>query len=142
MSTDNKSIVTSFIRDIWNQHKFENIDNYLHASFKDHSLPASLPPTKEGLKNWVISTGKSFDHITFIEDMVCEENKVMIKITMRLKHIGQWRNIEPTGAEVDTVGYRYFRLADKKITDHWALIDGSAIEHQLNKVSGGCRIQA
>jgi hypothetical protein len=51
-------------------------------------------------------------------------NKVMVKIRMHLKHIGIWRDIEPSGTEICTVGYRYLKLADNKIIGHWALIDG------------------
>jgi hypothetical protein len=43
---------------------------------------------------------------------------------MLLKHIGKWRGIEPTGTEISAVGCRYVKLADNKIIEHWALIDG------------------
>jgi len=74
--------------------------------------------------------------------MVCEDNSVMIKIRMQLKHIGEWRGIESTGATIDTIGYRYFKLADNKIIEHWALIDGNRIENQLKQTNHGCKIQA
>ena len=73
--------------------------------------------------------------------MVSEENKVIVKIMMKLKHIGVWRDIEPTGAEISTIGYRYFKLADNKIIEHWALIDGNAIGNQLKEIKHGCKVQ-
>ena len=125
MNSANKSIVTNFIKEIWNQNQFEKIGNYISADFIDHSLPPALPANKDGMKLWIIGTGKSFEHKTIIEDIVCEDNKVMLKIRMQLKHIGVWRDIEPTLFEISTVGYRYFILANEKIIEHWSLIDGN-----------------
>jgi predicted SnoaL-like aldol condensation-catalyzing enzyme len=141
MNTENKSIVTGFIEEIWNQNHLERMDSFLHADFTDHSLPPSLPPDKEGLTLWVNATGKSFEHQTIIEEMVCEDNKVMIKIKMLLKHVGTWRELEPAGAEIATIGYRYFRLVEGRIIEHWALIDGNTIENQIKETQHGCKVQ-
>lgn len=140
MDTNNKKIVTNFIEDIWNQNQFGKIEEYIHPDFVDHSLPDTLPANKEGLKLWIKETGKSFDHKTVIEEMVCEENKVMVKIRMHLKHTGTWRSIEPTGIELHTFGYRQFKLKVGKIIEHWSVIDGQAIENQLKNASHGCKI--
>ena len=130
MDTTNKKVVTSFIETVWNENQLEKMDQYLHPSFVDHSLPPVLPPNKDGLTNWIIGTNKAFENQTVIEEMVSDGDKVMLKIKMLLKHIGKWRDIEPHGAEVFAIGYRYFKLADEKIIEHWALIDGNAIENQ------------
>jgi predicted ester cyclase len=60
---------------------------------------------------------------------------------MLLKHIGKWRNIEPTGAEISTAGYRYLKLSGNTIIEHWALIDGNTIENQLKEAGHGCKAQ-
>jgi predicted SnoaL-like aldol condensation-catalyzing enzyme len=141
MNPDNKNIVTNFIEEIWNKNRLNEIDEYLNPEFTDHSLPPNFSPDNEGLKNWIMATGKSFEHKTIIDEMVCEDEKVIIKIKMRLKHIGLWRDIEPTGKEVYTTGYRFYKLADNKILAHWALIDGNAIENQLKETNKGCKVQ-
>jgi predicted SnoaL-like aldol condensation-catalyzing enzyme len=141
MNSENKSTVTNFIEEIWNKNQFEKIDNYLSSSFIDHSLPPALPANKDGMKLWILGTGKSFEHKTLIDDIVCEDNKVMLKMRMQLKHIGIWRGIEPTDFEISAVGYRYFKLANGKIVEHWALVDGNSIENQLKEASKGCKIQ-
>ena len=141
MNAENKSIVTHFIEEIWNQTQFEKIDNYLAAGFVDHSLPPTLPADKTGMTQWITGTGKSFEHKTIIDDIVCEDDKVMLKIRMQLKHIGVWRDIGPTYMDISTVGYRFYKLADGKITEHWSLLDGNAIENQLKHASRGCKIQ-
>lgn len=141
MNALNKAIVTNFIDEIWNRNEFEKLDDYISASFTDHSLPPTLPANKKGMKLWIIETGKSFQHKTIIDDMVGEDDKVMLKIRMQLKHIGLWRNIEPTHLEISTVGYRYYKLAKEKIIEHWCLLDGNSIESQLREAKHGCKIQ-
>ncbi|AHM60542.1 putative ester cyclase [Flammeovirgaceae bacterium 311] len=141
MSITNKEIVAGFIEEIWNQKHFNKMGIYLHPEFKDHSLPPSLPPNQEGLKFWIMGTGKAFENQTFVDEIVGEDDKVIVKIKMLMKHIGKWRDIEPTGAEVYAAGYRYFKLIDFKIIEHWALIDDNAIENHLKEVQKGCKVQ-
>lgn len=141
MNAINKSIVENFIEEIWNQNRFEKLNEYISTSFIDHSLPESLPANKEGMVSWIIGTGKSFIHKTIIEDIICEENKVMLKMRMQLTHIGVWRGIEPSGLEISTIGYRYYKLQDGLITEHWSLLDGNSIENQLKSCQRGCKIQ-
>lgn len=133
-------VVTDFIEHIWNQRDFDKLDKFIHQDFIDHSLSPALPANKEGLKKWVMGTGLSFEHTTIIEDHVLEGDKCILKIKMNLKHIGNWRGIEPTGAELHTTGYRHFKLKDNRIIEHWALIDGQTIENELTKASHGYKI--
>jgi predicted ester cyclase len=133
-------LVANYMDEIWNKKQFEAIGNYLHKDFIDHSLPPSFLTSKEGTIKWIIDTGNSFEHKTIIEDQVTEGNKSIIRIRLLLKHIGIWRDIEPTGVTVSVVGYRYFRVHDDKIIEHWGLIDGQAIENQLKKELHGCKI--
>ncbi len=141
MNTSNSSIVNNFIEDIWNKNLFEKIDTYISNDYIDHSLPPNLAPNKTGMQQWITGTGKSFEHTTIIETIVSENNDVIIKIKLNLKHIGMWRNIEPTYQNISVVGYRCFKLKNRKIIAHWALIDGNAIENQLKTTKNGCKIQ-
>jgi predicted ester cyclase len=141
MSATNKKIIINFIDTIWNQQNFDKIDDFISKNFKDYSLPPNLPEDKNGMKQWILATSQSFEHQTNVEEIICEDEKVMLKIRMNLKHIGVWRNIEPTNYEISVVGYRYYKLIDGKIIEHSGMIDGNAIENQLRETSKGCKIQ-
>jgi predicted SnoaL-like aldol condensation-catalyzing enzyme len=136
----NSVLAQQFIEQIWNKRSFEMLDDFLHPAFKDHSLLPVLSPDKEGLKKWITATGIAFEHETVIEDHVAEDDQIMLRIKMKLKHIGVWRGIEPTGIELYTNGYRHFKIKDERIIEHWALIDGETIENQLKEASHGCTI--
>jgi predicted SnoaL-like aldol condensation-catalyzing enzyme len=136
-----RQLIANFIEDIWNQQQLNKIERYLHPDYMDHSLPAPLTPDRAGLSKWIQATNQSFSHRTLIEDQVTEGNKSIIKIKMMMTHIGTWRGIEPTGAQVSTVGYRFYRLMDNKIVEHWAEINGNMLESQLMHQGGvGCGI--
>ncbi|MGO4289529.1 ester cyclase [Chitinophaga sp. RAB17] len=126
-----KDFIGEFINIIWNQGDTSRLNEFLHPSYTDHSIPATLPGNADGLKQWVTLTHGSFVPETIIEEQVAEDQKSMIKITMQMKHIGIWRGIPPTGLTVTTKGYRCFRLQDNRIIEHWALIDGAALEQAL-----------
>ena len=136
-----QQLVAGFIRDIWNERRFDRLEQYLHPAFTDHSLPPALAPDVQGLEQWVRLTGQSFEHRTMIDEQVTEPGKSILKIRMDLRHIGEWRGIAATGREIMAVGYRCFLVEEGRIIEHWALIDGNAIENQLRETAQGCKVQ-
>ena len=145
---ENSNIATSFIEQIWNHKHFDELDSKryrayyrAHPEFKDYSLPSSMVANKEGLKKWILATDMAFKHNTVIEDQITEGHKSVVRIIMNLKHIGTWRGIEATGKELSISGFRYFKIKEGKIIEHWALIDGESIENQLKSLPHGCEIK-
>jgi predicted ester cyclase len=128
-----KDFIGNYIDIIWNKGNTSRLNEFLHPAFTDHSIPAILPGNAEGLKQWITMTHSSFIPETIIEEQVAEAGKCMIRISMHMKHTGIWRGINPTGLTVTTKGYRCFRLQDERIIEHWALIDGTALEKGLTK---------
>src|SRR4051812_15730668 len=95
--SNNKALVRAFIETIWNECNFKELDLFIHPAFKDLSLPPVFTDDKEGMKKWIQATSNAFEHHTTIEDIVAEDDKVIVKILMTLKHVGFWRNIPATG---------------------------------------------
>ncbi|MCJ0743587.1 ester cyclase [Pedobacter montanisoli] len=135
-----KETILAYIENVWNQGKTEELVGFIDHNFIDHSLPLGLPATIEGTKRWIEATGNSFQHKTIIEDMVAEGNKVFIRISMNLKHIGKWRGYDATGIDLVTTGYRLFEFANEKICAQWAAIDGNAIEQAIAGSVHTCKV--
>ncbi|WP_420151244.1 ester cyclase [Spirosoma sp.] len=136
-----RQFIVDFIEVIWNQQQFDQLNTYLHPNYIDHSLPTALPADRFGLVQWIQATSRSFSHRTIIEDQVTEINKTILKVNMEMIHVGEWRGIEATGAQVSTGGYRCYRLMDEKIIGHWAMIDGTGLEDSLRQQAPvGCKI--
>ncbi len=129
----NKNLVSEFMTEIWNKRHLNLLDDFLHESYRDDSLPDGFPPNQAGLRSWIQSNSQSFDHLTAIESMVAEDDMVAIRISFQVKHIGLWRGLSPSGRSAKVKGFRFFRLGDGKIIQHWAMIDGNALHAQLSK---------
>jgi len=129
---EQKDFIGRYIATVWNQGDTSHLEQFLHPAYVDHSLPPALPANATGLQQWIAATHQSFEPETIIEEQVAEAGKCMIKITMRMKHIGPWRGLSPTGRTVTIPGYRCFRLQDNRIVEHWALIDGNLLEKKLS----------
>ncbi len=133
-------MVLAFIENVWNHRKTEQLTNFMSNDFVDHSLPFGLSTGIEGTQKWIKATSSSFQHTTLIEDIVAENNKVFIRISMQLKHIGEWRGYAATGVDIVTTGYRLFEFSNEKISAQWAAIDGNIIEQAIAGNSHACKI--
>lgn len=136
----NTEIVRSFIESIWNARELDRMSEFVSDHYRDYSFLPAVLPTKEGLKVWIESTSAAFDHNTRIESVIQEGDQVAVRITFEVTHIGKWRNIPPTGRVTSVRGFRFFRLENQKITHHWALIDGEALQTALTDEYHGCEI--
>lgn len=135
-----RALVSQFIATIWNRREFDKLAEFFHPNYHDYSLPDHFLTTSQGTLQWITALAESFEHQTHIEQTIGEDDKVVLKVSMQLTHIGEWRGIIATGAEVTTVGYRLFQLKEGKIVAHWALIDGESIEKKLKNQVTGCRL--
>lgn len=137
---NNAELVRAFISQVWNNRDFAKVEQFLHPLYHDHSLLPKVKPDLEGTILWIKATGQAFEHETEVVDLVAENDTVMVRIKMNLKHVGAWRGIEPTGMMLETNGFRQFRIEDGKIIEHWALVDGETIQNQLDHAARGCEV--
>jgi predicted ester cyclase len=137
---NNKEIVKSFIESVWNLRQLERIDDFVSGNYRDFSFLPAIPPTRDGLRTWIENTTSAFDHHTTIESMIAEGDQVAVRISFKVKHIGTKRGIDPTGRTTTIKGFRLFMLEGEKISQHWALIDGEALQTALTDQYHGCEI--
>lgn len=134
----NKQIVFDYIDTVWNKNDLSAIDRFIADDYRDYSFLPAVPPNKTGLIAWIKNTSGAFDHTTVIESAVAENELVALRISFTIKHHGLWRQIAPTGREATVKGFRFFKLRDRKIIAHWALIDGEALQNALTDQYQGC----
>ena len=85
------------------------------------------------MQAWITATTEAFDEQQIIEDQVTDEQagKSVVRVMLRVKHIGEWRGIAPTHKTVDVPGYRLFRIENGRIVEMWAQVDGDGLERAL-----------
>jgi predicted ester cyclase len=126
----NAAAVRAFIEDVWNAPDgADRLGDHLCAEYRDHAYGLG---GAQGLARAVGELRRAFPEARFeIEDLIAQGDKVAVRLTLRARHQGEFRGIAPTGAAVEAKAFRWFRLTEGRITDHWAVFDTAALLRQL-----------
>jgi predicted ester cyclase len=131
MSTDNKQLVLRLLDEVFDQGNFDVIDELVHPDFVNHEAPPSNPQGTEGLKETVEWLRGLWGPMRFeIEDEVAEGDKVVARVVMHGRHVGEFLGRAPTGKEFATKQIHVYRVEDGKLIEHWSVRDdlGQALE--------------
>ena len=108
--SSNKSLVKSFIGQVFNKHNILAVDKYLGES----------QPFKEFLNKFF----KAFpDWHTSIEHMVSEDDLVIVFLNGTGTHLGEFQGKPPTNKVVNIRSADLYRIANDKIVGHWDVVD-------------------
>ena len=114
----NKTIIRSFIEEIFNEHNLSSIEKYFGNETVEGSPQAGK--SGEGFKLMLTEFFKAFpDWRANIEHIVAENNLVMIFLNGIGTHKGDFRGVPPTNRFVN------IRSAEQNgvITGHWDIVD-------------------
>jgi len=67
----------------------------------------------------------------FIDELIGEENKVLVRARLSGCHTGEFNGIPPTNSVVDLPFVIRYTIKDDKIVDHWLIADQMLIMEQL-----------
>ena len=70
---------------------------------------------------WVLDIGPDTHY--HIDDIIAEGDKVAVRMTVSGTHTGPIRDIPPTGKRISVDYVHWFRLADGKVAELWAVRD-------------------
>jgi steroid delta-isomerase-like uncharacterized protein len=118
----NKQLVLDFFEEVLNQRNTEAIPKY----FVNGTFLAG------GLENLVRGMSTSFSdyHIT-VEEVIAENNKVVVRATMRGTHTGEFFGHPPTGKPIQVSGIHMYTIKDGRIVSYAPESDRLTIYQQL-----------
>ena len=132
---ENKALVSRFNEEVFGKRNLAAIDEYITPDQIDHSLPSSLPNTREGTRQAIAMTLKAFPDLNFqVEDMIADGDKVVTRYITRGTQQGPFGPIPPTRKRVAVSGIVVTRIADGKIVEQWGLDDRLAMLQQLGLI--------
>ncbi len=132
---DNKSLVQRYFEEMDARRDVAIIDEFIAADFINHNPPPGLAPDREGLKQMFLHfLAATPDGYHVINDIVAEGDKVVTRVTGYGTHTGDLFGIPPTGKRFETEGISVRRVANGKITEHWAVVDMLGVMHQLGVI--------
>ena len=71
-----------------------------------------------------------------ISDLICEDDKVVARVTVRGKHVGEFLGKQPTGKEYAVEHIHIYRIADGMLIEHWSVRDDLGQSMQLGLLGG------
>ncbi len=69
-----------------------------------------------------------------IDEVITEGDRVLARLRFQGRHTGEFQGIPATGKAVDIVVMDYFRIADGRLAEHWALMDNLTMLKQIGAV--------
>ena len=108
------------------------LDALLADVFVEHEDTPGIPPTKEGLKQFIGMTRRAFPDALFeVADIAAEGNRVWARVVVTGTQRGEYFGIPPP---VNRFASKYSTFAEPpayQIVEHWGLSDQMGLMRQL-----------
>ena len=132
MSEQNKILARRFYDEILNGRKMDVADKILSAEYIDHSAVA---PGRENFKTYFAMITNVFPDIKVtVEDMLADDNKVAVRLTIHGTQLGSFRGFPPTGTQATWEGMDIIHISNGIITERWSERDFLSMLMQLGHV--------
>jgi steroid delta-isomerase-like uncharacterized protein len=132
----NKAVIRHLIEEVYNEGYLDGVDELVAPDIFDH---AAVPEHQHGIAGFkhVMEWVRTFspDVHYDIDDIIAEGDKVAVRMTQSGTHTGTVRDMSPTGRRFSVDYVHWFRLADGKVVELWAVRDDLTRLQQLGLVT-------
>ena len=131
----NKAVIRRLIEEVYNEGNLDVVDELMAPDIFDHAAVPEHQHGIDGFKHvmeWVRQF--SFDVHYDIDDIIAEGEKVAVRMTQSGTHSGAVRGISPTGKRFSVDYVHWFRLANGKVAEMWAVRDDLTRLQQLDLI--------
>lgn len=132
---ENKALYRRWFEEVVNDGDLALADELLAPDYRLHFPGAPQPFDRDGHKQLVMMFRTGFpDWIETVDEVIAEADKVVIRVTGRGTHEGEFQGIPPTGASVTATGVGIGRIENGRIAESWAAYDALGLMQQLGAV--------
>src|SRR5919197_4806861 len=131
MSDENKRTTKRLLDELFERGNMDAAEELVHPDFVNHEAPPGSPQGPEGLRETITWLRGLWGPMRFeVEDEIAEGDRVVARVLMHGRHVGEFLGKEPTGKEFATKQIHIWRLADGKVIEHWSVRDdlGQALQ--------------
>jgi predicted ester cyclase len=137
MPASNREVAQAVLEELFEKGNLGAADELIHPDFVNHEAPPDNPQGPEGLKETVSWLRGLWGPMRAdIDDVICEDDKVVARVTMHGKHLGEFLGQEPTGKEFAAEQIHIYRIDDGKVIEHWSVRDDLGQALQLGLLGG------
>jgi predicted ester cyclase len=127
----NKAMIRRFYAEVIGAGDLSRIAEFIGPEYLDHNAEGA------GRGPGVVSAHVQALRQTFpdfhlqIDDMICEGDRVVTRVSGHGTHKGAWMGVRPTDAVVQVKGINIDRIADERIVEHWGEADTIGMLRQM-----------
>jgi predicted SnoaL-like aldol condensation-catalyzing enzyme len=139
MCEENKLIVRRVLEELFENGNFDALEGLVHPAFVNHEAPPENPQGHEGLIETITWLHGLWGPMhADVQDEICEGDKVVARVVMHGRHLGEFLGRQPTGKEFAVKQIHVYRLEDGKVIEHWSVRDdlGQALQLGLFEAGG------
>ncbi len=139
MSTteQNKALVRRFYEEVFNQGKYEVLDEITASNFDNHSPnnPPGLPNGREGQRQLVMLYRNAYPDVHFtIEDIIAEGDLVVCRWSATGTMTGELLGIPATNRRGSITGTDIERIENGKLAEAWGIFDQLGLLQQMGVI--------
>ncbi len=128
----NKSLVHRFIEEVLVGGDFAMLAELTACTCVDHAATVDQPSGLARVAPLMIVWRAAFpDFGIAIEELVAEGDTVAVRSTLHGTHQGEFLGVPPTGRRMAVAGMEFYRLAEGRIIERWAMVDLPGLLQQL-----------
>jgi predicted ester cyclase len=136
-SEENKRITRRVLEELFDEGNLDAAEDLIHPEFVNHEAPPDNPQGPDGLKETVSWLRGLWGPMRAeIEDEICEGDKVVARLIMHGRHVGEFLGRAPTGKEFAAEHIHIWRLKDGQVIEHWSVRDDLGQAFQLGLIGG------
>jgi predicted ester cyclase len=141
MTTDTKKMVERIPLEVFNKDNFGLIDELVSPDFVDHFVQPGVPANRAGFKQSAIALKTAFPDLRYVvEDYLETGDRFVHRATGSGTMTGEFMGIAPTGKRATWTEIHIGRVANGRLTEHWAVVDQLGMLVQLGIVPAPGRV--
>lgn len=128
----NKDVVLRQHYEVWNQAKYNLIDEIYSENFACHFIDGLEATGREAMRDFISGHRESFpDWTEEVMDIVADGDRVVSRYNSTGTHEGDFQGIAATGRKVSIPEVSIYRLEQGRIVEQWGFPDGLGLVRQL-----------
>lgn len=127
----NKKTVARFYERVLNGGDLGALEQLATPDYEEHDPLPGQGTGRDGLRDRVQAIASAFGQRFTVEDVIAEGDRVVVRWTGSGTHVGEFMGIPATGRSFTIAGIDVYRVVDKKMAEHWHVVDQFALLQQL-----------
>lgn len=125
-------VIRRYYREVWDKRRPELIPSLFATTYQNHAGSRGTLSGPAGIQANYDAIMKSFPDVRFeLNDVLCADDKIVVRYTMRGTHTGDFQGIAPTNTAVVVPGIGIYAVSDGMIRESWVVRDSLSLLNQI-----------